>query len=124
MAGILMPRLLRLPPRGYPDNKLSLGLRAIKLSYAHENGLGRTAAEGRFTVAITAPLRAKPRAELPGPETYPDESVRGKLTLIARTIGDCGRSETATGAPSRAAGRGGRGATARVYNARNKTKIK
>ena len=119
-----MPRLLRLPPRGYPDNKLNLGLRAIKLSYAHENRLGRTAAEGRIMVAIMAPLRAKTRAELPGPETYPDESVRGELTLIARTIDNCGRSETATGAPSRAAGRGGRAATARAYNARNKIKVK
>ena len=71
-----------------------------------------------------AQLRAKIRAGSPGPETYPDESVRGKLTLIARTIGNCGRPGTATGTPSRAAGRGGRGATAQVHDARNETKMK
>lgn len=52
---------LRLPPRGCPDNELNIGLRALWLSYAHENELGRTGRDERITVAIGALVRAQKR---------------------------------------------------------------
>ena len=71
------------------------------MSYAHEDELGRTGPDGRTTVAIVAPMRAKTKAKSPGQETYPDKSARGELTLMAGTVDDCGRSGTTTGTPSR-----------------------
>lgn len=85
---------LRLPPRGYPDDKLNIGFRALLLSYAHENELGRTGPDGRITVAVVAPIRAKTKAKSPGEETYPDKSARGELTLVAGAVDDCGRCGT------------------------------
>ena len=111
---------LRLPPRGYPDDKSNIGFRALSLSYAHENKLGRTGSDGRTTVAIVAPTPAKTKAKSPGQETYPDKSARGELTLMAGTVGGCGRSETTTGTPARqraaAAAAPRRGVTSRGTN--------